>query len=172
MTRFIRLILVGCCLAFWAMPALGTPLEQDRKKHGPLDGHPVLVYELLQKMDLPEETLSSCREVASKAQADWRAWYSQNHEKVLEFVGRIRTLKEKGDRKELARIRKEKKAFMHTAPSLLRKPEPLKAVLSEKQYADFFLQLDKLRKDLHQPKRKAKTDKSKEKLHNEGLLAN
>jgi len=159
MIRLIHLLFVGCCLAFWATSTLGTPLKQDRKKHGPLDGHPVLVYELLQKMDLPEETLSLCRDVASKAQKDWRTWYSRNHEKVLEFVDRIRALKEKRDRKELARVRKEKKAFMHTAPSLLRKPEPLKDVLSEKQYADFLPRLEKLKNDLHQPKRKAKSDK-------------
>jgi len=150
----MHLLLVGCCPAFWAVSTLGAPLEKDLKNHGPLDGHPVLVYELLQTMSLSQETLSSCREVASQAQEDWREWYRKNREKVLGFANRVRALKEKGDRKELTRARKEKKAFMHTAPSLLRKPEPLKGVLSEEEYARFLPRLEELKKRLHQPKGK------------------
>jgi hypothetical protein len=33
----------------------------------------------------------------------------------------------------LAAARKQKKAFMHTAPSLLRHPEPVRAVLTPEQ---------------------------------------
>ena len=61
--------------------------------------------------------------------------------------------KEKGDRKELARVRREKKVFMHTAPSLLRQPEPLKDVLSEEQHAAFTARLEELKKELHRPRR-------------------
>lgn len=144
---------VFCCLLVTLTVSDGSALEKDVKKHGPLDGHPVLTYELLQDMDFPEQTLSACLKVATQSQADWRKWYSENREKVLEFQRRIRELTEKGDRKELARVRKEKKTFMHTAPSLLRKPEPLKEALTEEQYAAFIPRLEKLRVDLHRPRR-------------------
>jgi len=45
---------------------------------------------------------------------------------------------------------------MHTAPSLLRKPEPLQDVLTEEQYAAFIPRLEKLKADLHRPKRPRK----------------
>jgi hypothetical protein len=142
-----------CCLLVFLAAGDGSSLKKDVKNHGPLDGHPVLVSELLQAMDLPEQTLSACLKVATWSQADWRTWYRENREKVDEFQRRIRELSEKGDRRELARVRKEKKAFMHTAPSLLRQPEPLQDVLSEEQYADFIPRLEQLRKDLHRPRR-------------------
>jgi hypothetical protein len=156
-TQFTRRFLAGCSLMLVAGRGVGAPLQEDRKNHGPLDGHPVMVFQLLQGMDLPEETLSACQEVASQAQKQWRAWYDENRDKVRDNADRVRKLKEDGDRKELARVRREKKEFMHTAPSLLRKPEPLKAVLSQKQYADFIPKLDELKRRLHQPKRKSKT---------------
>ena len=144
---------VSCCLLVSLTAGDGSSLKKDVKNHGPLDGHPVLVFELLQTMDLPEQTLSACLKVATQSQTEWRTWYRENREKVIEFQRLIRALSEKGDRKELSRVRREKKVFMHTAPSLLRQPEPLQDALSEKQYADFIPRLDALKKELHGPRR-------------------
>ena len=127
-------------------------LKEDRKRHGPLDGHAVKVYGILLEMDLPEDTLADCRGIAKRSQDNWRAWFKTNRAKVEQYQGKIDKLKADNNRATLKTVQAEKKEFMHTAPSLLRGPEPLKETLSEVQYASLLVKLKKLKKELHKPK--------------------
>ena len=127
-------------------------LEEDRKHHGPLDGHAVEVYGILQEMDLPPPTLAECRGVAERSQDAWRDWFKIHRAKVEQYQARIEELKGGDNRADLKTVLAEKKKFMHTAPSLLRGPEALKEVLSGDQYVAFLAKLGELKKELHSPK--------------------
>lgn len=126
-------------------------IEEDRKNHGPLDGHPVNVLELLEDMNLDPDVIAKCREAARASQGEYRKWYSNNRSKVDEFNNRIRTLKAENNRDELKKLLPQKKKFMHTAPSLLRYPEPLENILNKEDYSVFLKKLDALKTSLHKP---------------------
>ena len=130
-------------------------IEEDRKNHGHLDGHPVKVIQLLETMDLDQESMSKCRAAASASQNEYREWYSRNKTKVNEFNDRIRAFKAENNRPELKKLLPEKKKFMHTAPSLLRNPEPIEQILNEEQKEVFVEKLNELKRSLHKPKNKA-----------------
>ena len=70
------------------------------------------------------------------------------------YLDAVRAANESGDRQRLAAVRKEKKVFMHTAPSLLRQPEAVRSVLSESQRKLFDERLNKLKQELHRPAKK------------------
>ena len=142
-------------LALSAAVVLGDiawALENDQEHFGPLDGHAAKVFSILQQMDLPDDTRGKVRNVAEKSQAAWRAWYTKHRGEVDRFQERIQQLKAEDNRADLKTVLAEKKKFMHTAPSLLRNPEPIKELLSLDEYAVFLTKLDVLRKSLHDPK--------------------
>lgn len=120
--------------------------------HGPLDGHAVKVFNLLEHMKLSDETRVKCLKVAEESQKEWRAWFAKNRGEVDRYQKRIEELRRGENRAELKKVLAEKKQFMHTAPSLLRNSEPLKAVLSAEEYAGFSAKLEELKKALHNPK--------------------
>ena len=127
-------------------------IEEDQKHFGPLDGHTAKVVSILQQMDLPDDTRGKVQSIAEKSQAAWRAWYTKHRGEVDRFQERIQQLKAKDNRADLKKVLAEKKKFMHTAPSLLRNPEPIKELFSPDEYAVFLTKLDALRKALHDPK--------------------
>lgn len=150
MNRFMLGMVLG--MAIGSQSAAG--LEENVKKFGPLDGHAVRVFEVLDKMDLSTETKSKCREIAEHAQESWREWYSKNRPQVEAFEERIQKLKVAGAKDELKTAQAEKKKFMHTAPSLLRNPAPIQEVLTEKESAGFMTRLNKVKEALHRPEEK------------------
>ena len=156
--KSIAVIALAICLHGCAeqdAPKL-TPvkLEEDRRNHGPLDGHAVMVLELLEDMNLDRDVMTRYGQVARKSQNDYRKWYRDNKSRVDEFNNRIKKLKAENNKAELKKILPEKKKFMHTAPSLLRYPEPLENILNEKDHAVFMARLNALRVSLHKPRKK------------------
>ena len=131
-------------------------VEEDLAHHGPLDGHAVKVFHLLAQMKLSDETRAKCLKVAEEAQKEWRAWFAKNCGKVDRYQKKIEELRTAGNRAELKKVLAEKKKFMHTAPSLLRNSEPVKAVLSAEEYAAFAAKLEELKKVLNNPKEEQK----------------
>jgi len=127
-------------------------IEEDMANHGPLDGHAAKVFNLLAQMKLSDETRAKCLKVAEESQKQWRAWFAKNRSKVDRYQKQIEELRLGEKRAELKKVLAEKKQFMHTAPSLLRNSEPLKAVLSAEEYANFSAKLEELKKALHNPK--------------------
>ena len=152
----MKTTLIPSLAAFAVLSNVAWSLEEDRKQFGAMDGHAVMVYGVLQQMDLPDETLVKLRTVATKSQLAWRGWFVKHRAKVDRFQAEIKKLKEKGDRAELKNVLADKKRFMHTAPSLLRNPEPIGKVLSDAQYTTFLAKLDILKKSLHNPKDKGR----------------
>jgi len=133
-------------------------LEENRKEHGPLDGHAVKVMGVLKKMEFSAKTQAELGRIVENAQADYRNWFKKNRDKVAHFDKTIKALKKTDKKEELKKVLAEKKVFMHTAPSILRHPEPIKNVLAEDQYKAFIVKLDALKKALHNPKGKKKAE--------------
>ncbi|MCX7007228.1 MAG: hypothetical protein NTY53_08260 [Kiritimatiellaeota bacterium] len=127
-------------------------IEEDLAHHGPLDGHAVKVFNLLAPMKLSDETRAKCLKVAEGAQKEWRAWFAKNRGEVDRYQKKIEELRTADSRAELKKVLAEKKQFMHTAPSLLRNADPLKAVLSAEEYTVFATKLEELKTALHNPK--------------------
>jgi hypothetical protein len=150
MNRFMIVAVLAVTVAYLSARAI----EEDGKHFGPMDGHAVRVFEVLDKMDLSIETKSKCRGIAEHSQQSWREWYLRNQPKVEAFEERIQKLKVDGTKDELKTAQAEKKKFMHTAPSLLRNPAPIQEVLTEKERADFLARLNDLTTALHNPKKK------------------
>ena len=130
---------------------LDRAIEADVKNHGPLDGHPVKVYRILKQTELPDGTLAHCYRIANESQRDWRIWFEENQATFNAYQQRIQKLKAGGDRSALKKVQADKKRFMHTAPSLLRDPKALKEAMTQEQYESFLLQLEQLKKELHNP---------------------
>lgn len=128
-------------------------IEEDLAHHGPLDGHAVKVFGIIKHMKLSDEALAKCRKVAEESQQEWRTWFAKNRDKVERLQKKLDQLRSEQNRAELKKAMAEKKSFMHTAPSLLRNPEPLKAVLSAEEYTAFAAKLEALKKSLHDPKK-------------------
>jgi uncharacterized protein (TIGR01370 family) len=136
-------------------PAAPAPvIKEDRKNHGPLDGHPVEVVKLLEKMSLPPDVLARCRKVARTSQQAYRAWYRENRDRVEHHNETIRKLKTGDDKQALKKAQAEKKTFMHTAPSLLRNPAPLDGIMSPGDHTEFLKRLEALKVSLHKPAKK------------------
>ena len=109
-------------------------------------------------LELTDQQKPQLKKIVADGHAAWRAWFKENHEKVDAYVTAIRKAKESGDKEKLKKVRKEKKAFMHTAPSLLRQPEPVRKVLTEDQRKPFDERLQKLKEDLHRPAEKRSSE--------------
>jgi len=133
------------------LPTAARELKENPKRHGPLDGHSVKVYEILEEMSLERGILAECLAIAQTSQDSWRAWFKANQEKVEQNQDRIDNLKAGEDRAALKAAQAEKKEFMHAAPSLLRDPRSLKRTLSDDQYGKFLVKLERLKKALHKP---------------------
>lgn len=148
-------------LKLLAVPlALGTLLlntsraiEADPARHGPLDAHAVSVMAILNRMNLPADTLTNCHAIATSSQEAYRAWFEKNRPEVQRLQAKVNELRGGADRAALKAVLAEKKRFMHTAPSLLRDPTPLKATLTASQYQTFAEQLEQLKVSLHDPRR-------------------
>lgn len=150
MNRFMIVTILAVAVASRSASAL----EEDGKHFGPMDGHAVKVFAVLDKMTISIETKAKCRGIAEHSQQLWREWYLRNRPKVEAFDEKIRKLKADGKKDELKTAQAEKKKFMHTAPSLLRNPAPIQEVLTEKERADFLVRLNELTTALHKPRKK------------------
>lgn len=134
--------------------AAGSAAESDGAaftKRGPLDGHAEYVQQVLDTLDISDDQQVQLARIVADGHAAWREWFRENHEKVAAHAEAVRVAKTLGDPKRLAAVRKEKKVFMHTAPSLLRHPEPVRAVLTPQQLDLFDERLLDLQRDLHHP---------------------
>ena len=145
--------LLAGAVAWWLAGSAGLAggLEADRAHHGPLDDHAVRVGSALEAMNLPPPVHSNALAVAAAAQLQWRAWYASNRVEVLRWQEAVDALRARGDREGLKRALADKKRFMHTAPSLLRHPEPLQGLLSAEQYQALAAALEQVKISLHQP---------------------
>ena len=63
--------------------------------------------------------------------AAWRKWFEANHEKVAAHTKAVQDARASGDKARLKEAMKQKKVFMHTAPSIFRQPEPVRNALPE-----------------------------------------
>ncbi len=148
-------LLIVCTILFGCSTVAGAEKKEGEfTKRGPLDKHAALVQGVLDTLDLTKQQKPQLAKIVAEGHAAWRAWYKKNHEKVDAYAEAVRKVKESGDKEELKKVRKEKKAFMHTAPSLLRQPEPVRPVLTEPQRKLFDERLQKLKEDLHRPAKK------------------
>lgn len=149
---------ISCWIAIGLLSAGDAKNEKDGfTKRGPLDKHAGLVQQVLDTLNLePQQKKQQLQRIVAEGHAAWRVWFRKNHEKVDAYNKAIQAAKASGDKKELNKVRKEKKVFMHTAPSLLRKPEPVRAALTEEQRKLFDERLLKLKRDLHRPAKKKK----------------
>jgi hypothetical protein len=135
----------------FAAAAASAEDEAEFTKRGPLDNHAALVQQVLDTLELGDEQRADLKKIVAEGHAAWRAWFQQNHEKVDAHQAAVRAAKASGDKKKLAGVKRQKKAFMHTAPSLLRQPEPVRAALDESQRKLFDERLDALKRWLHLP---------------------
>ena len=146
-------ILLGCAAA------LGAEKKEDEfTKRGPLDKHAGYVQQVLDTLELTDEQKPQLAKIVAEGHAAWRAWFKKNHEKVDAYAEAVRKAKESGDKETLKKVRKKKKAFMHTAPSLLRQPEPVRKALTESERKLFDERLQKLKEDLHRPAKKRSSE--------------
>ena len=120
-------------------------------KRGPLDRHAQYVQQVIDTLELTDDQKTKSSKIVAAGHASWRSWYKLNHLKVDAHNRAIAEAKTAGDPKRLAVLRKEKKVFMHTAPCLLRQPEPVQAVLTPSQRKLFDERLSELKRDLHRP---------------------
>ena len=147
------------CIACWIALGLSSAdavkgEEEAFDKRGPLDKHAGLVQKVLDTLDLPPQQKTPLKKIVAEGHAEWRAWFRKNHEKVDAHNKAVQAAKAAGDKKQLNNVRKEKKVFMHTAPSLLRKPDAVRKALTEEQRKLFDERLLKLKRDLHRPVKK------------------
>lgn len=138
----------------FAMPALAAEDPTEFSKRGPLDNHASLVQEVLDTLELDDAQQANLKSIVAEGHAAWRSWYRKNHQKVDAHQAAVEAAKTSGDKKRLADVRKEKKVFMHTAFSLLRQPESVRAALPESQRTLFDQRLDERKRLLHVPPKK------------------
>jgi hypothetical protein len=136
------------------MPALAAEDQTEFTKRGPLDKHASLVQEVLDTLELNETQQAHLKKIVAEGHAAWRSWYRKHHQQVDYHQSAVEAAKASGDKKKLADVRKQKKVFMHTAFSLLRQPESVRAALPESQRTLFDQRLDQLKRALHVPPQK------------------
>jgi len=132
--------------------------QSEFTKRGPLDKHAAYVQEVLDTLDLSDQQKAELKKIVAEGHAAWRAWFRKNHEKVDAHANAVREAKDSGDKERIKKAQKEKKVFMHTAPSLLRKPEPVRAALTEQQRKVFDERLLQKQRELHRPHKKKPAD--------------
>lgn len=142
-------VLLGCTTA-----TRGDGGDGAFTKRGPLDKHAGYVQQVLDTLDVSPQQKTQLERIVADGHVAWRTWYRKNHEKVDAYQAAIQAAKASGDRQKLKTAMKAKKVFMHTAPSLLRYPEPARAVLSEDQRRLFDERLLELKRKLHRPPKK------------------
>ncbi len=149
-----RIRLSFAAITFFSMTAASLPSDDTPfTKRGPLDGHAEYVRQVLGTLDLEPGQQTRLEKIVDDGHAAWRAWFRENQETVDMHANAVRAAKESGDKEQIKKTQKEKKVFMHTAPSLLRQPEPVRAALSEVQRPVFDERLDELKRGLHKPRK-------------------
>jgi len=134
--------------------AVACASEAKFTKRGPLDKHASHVQRVLDTLDLGDAQKEKLLWIVGQGHAAWRAWFEKNHEKVDAHTNAVRDAKASGDKERLKKAKREKKVFMHTAPSLLRYPETVREALTDEQRRLFDERLMQVKRDLHRPAKK------------------
>lgn len=121
---------------------------------GPLDKRASHVQGVLDTLDLSDLQKEKLKQIVAQGHAAWRAWYEKYYEKVDAHTKAVQDAKTSGDKERLKKAEREKKVFMHTAPSLLRYPDPVRDALTEEQRRLFDERLMQVKRDLHRPAKK------------------
>ncbi len=148
-----RIVLV-CAMISASVAATAFAAEPVAKKdvknmRGPLDVHAVWVKEIVDSLDLTDAKREEVKKVIDEGHAAWRKWFEANHEKVTAHTKAVQDARTSGDKAKLTKAQKSKKAFMHTAPSIFRHPEPVRDALPDNVRSTFDVHLKEQIKKVH-----------------------
>jgi Spy/CpxP family protein refolding chaperone len=142
----VLMLASGAAIVFAADPAAKKDIGKMR---GPLDGHAVWVRQIVDALELSDAQRTEVNTIIDEGHAAWRKWFEANHEQVAAHTNAVRDAKESGDKALTKEAMKKKKAFMHTAPSIFRHPEPVRRALPESLRATFDARLQEQIKKVH-----------------------
>lgn len=149
---FFLSTLTSACIAAIVGAAEPAAKKDVGSMRGPLDRHATWVREITDSLELSEVQRAEVNKIVDEGHAAWREWFEANHEKVAAHQSAVQEAKESDDKAALAEAKKKKKAFMHTAPSIFRHPEPVRDALPESLRGTFDELLKKKIKEVHTPK--------------------
>lgn len=148
-----RIVLVYAMISAGAVAlasAAGPTVKKDGKEmRGPLDVHAVWVQQIVDTLELADAKRAEVKKVIDEGHAAWRKWFEANHEKVTAHTKAVQGARATGDKAKLKQAQKQKKLFMHTAPSIFRHPEPVRNALPETMRRAFDVRLQEQIKKVH-----------------------